>query len=250
MKLQITPPSPSSCLLLCFTPPLFSTAAARGRLQGHLLLLSFPTRRARALTAAFASRRVLFSPCHAAPSARRPPPRRRRGKPKSEPRPSFSCAQEHYKYPSKLILSLFRFFPHSDAPKHLRRPSISTAARARTRSHPSATARPKPNPSAPSSCFTGPPRPDPLHCSSPEHRLRRSSSPPIAGARGASASGHPEPRHQCPEVRLDLLFLFPHLWLAVGDLRRRDPAPPPLFPFPNPAKGLCVRVQNFPGTYL
>jgi len=169
--LQITPPSPSSCLLLCFTPPLFSTAAARGRLQGHLLLLSFPTRRARALTAAFASRRVLFSPCHAAPSARRPPPRRRRGKPKSEPRLSFSRTHEHYKYPSKLILSLFRFFP---TPTHWN----TFAAPARTRSHPSATARPKSNPPAPSSCFTGPPWPDFLRCSSPEHRLRHSSPPP------------------------------------------------------------------------
>ena len=36
--MQISPPSPSSCLLLCFTPPLFSAAAARGRPGGHLLL--------------------------------------------------------------------------------------------------------------------------------------------------------------------------------------------------------------------
>ena len=117
-------------------------------------MLWTPTRRARALTAGFTSRRVLSSPCHAAPSARRPPPRRRRGKPKSEPRPSFSCAQEHYKYPSKLILSLFRFFPTPTHRNTFAAPSISAATPACTRSHPSATAQPKSNPPAPSSCFT------------------------------------------------------------------------------------------------
>ena len=49
-------------------------------------MLWTPTCRARALTAAFASRRVLSSPCYAAPSARRPPPRRRRGWPAAAPR--------------------------------------------------------------------------------------------------------------------------------------------------------------------
>ena len=37
--MQISPHSPSSCLFLCFTPPLFSAAAARGRPGGHLLLV-------------------------------------------------------------------------------------------------------------------------------------------------------------------------------------------------------------------
>ena len=178
----------------------------------------------------------------------RPPPRRRGGELAAEPRPSFSRAHEHYKYPSKPSLSLFRF---SHTPTHrntFAAPSISAAAPARTRSHSFATARPKLNSPTPSSCFTGTPQPDPLRCSSPEHHLHRRSSPPIAGARGVSASDHPEPRRKCPEVRPDLLFLF-----SPSLARRRRPTPPgsgrPFpAPLPKPAKGLFARNHLIPGT--
>jgi hypothetical protein len=124
----------------------------------------------------------------------RPPPRRRGGELAAEPRPSFSRVHEHYKYPSKPSLSLFHFFPTPTHRNTFAAPSISAAAPARTRSHPSATARPKSNPPAPSACFTGPPRPDFLRCSSPERRLRRSSPSPTRLLSSRSRYSPPQPR--------------------------------------------------------
>jgi len=70
---------------------------------------------------------------------------------------------------------------------------------------------------------------------SPEWRRRSTGPLPGAGARGAGATGHPEPRRNHPEVALGLLYL-PHPGpLAVGEPSHRKPAGaapcrPPLFP--------------------
>ena len=215
-------------------PPADSAAppAAVERPASHLLLAE-PLHASRPTSStAFCLRAVPPLPCHAAPSARRPPPHRRCGKPKSEPRPSFSRAHEHYKYPSKLILSLFCFFPSPTHRNTFAAPSISAAAPALTQSHLSATAQPKSNPPAPSSCFTGPPWPDLLRCSSPEHRLRLHRPPPIAGARGAITPGHPDLDTGHLQVRLELLKLPDHSTLAAGEPRCQKKAGhcPSLFP--------------------
>jgi len=97
-----------------------AAAAAQGR-SGHLLLLSFPTRRARALTAAIASCCVLSSPCHAPQrpptAATLPSPWRARDR---APEPYLLHASALQEPPRPVPLTLSPF-PRPQTPEHLHR---------------------------------------------------------------------------------------------------------------------------------
>ena len=221
--MQISPPSSTSCLSICF-PYHRRTAApptAQGRLQGHLLLLSFPTRRARALTAAFASRRALSSPCHTAPSARRPPPRCRHGPAKTEPQSPISCTHRHYKNALDPFPSSFRHFPDPDrgTPPSLRPNPGKLDAAVKPLLQPS-SARADPSISFASTSRnspTPPPCPEPVGATSPSSSLHRRP----ACSRRAATIGHPDldPGHL--QVRTDLVNLPRPSTLAAGDRRLR-----------------------------
>ena len=119
-KLQTGPFSPSSSLPACSaprrrcsapSPPLFSAVAAVEGQPGHLLLALAAHASRPTSSTAFCLRAVPPLPCQAAPSARRPPPRRRRGPAKTEPQSPISCAQRHYKNPLDQFPSPFRSLP-------------------------------------------------------------------------------------------------------------------------------------------